>query len=764
MSLFVLDTETESFRPGEMAPRPVVLQIASPSDLVHSFIPDMAVFRRDPFAFSRDSALVPGWIEFLVTRTSAHWARLQEVALSSQHPIIGANLPYDLAVLVEHPIGVEIIERQHAERARVWSILDQGRGHDVLMRERLIDIARGMHTPHVKYNLGAVAERYGLSADKANPWRLRFAELEHVPIASWPPEAIEYALGDVAAPAVIFDGQCLRGAHLSEELGGDIFADEAARIRTAWALHLDAAHGMYTDPVVVDAYRDDVETRQAQARRVLLREGLMYLDKGAGKYKKRTKEMRARVVALWHARGVQGYPTTDSGKFPELSEEVADALEDPILHAWVDWGTASSASDRLAEVSRGQATPVHTSFDVASSGRSRSFDCNVQNRPTKGPDRECFAPRVVTPRRGGLPVRTVYLDTDHDGLELDTVAQCVRWIVGYSKLGDSLVQKRDVHMEVGAGLMGIPYEEARARRRGGDKLVDENRQTGKVANFSFAGGGGAERTAREAAVKYGVVLPVERWREVRRTWLSTYTEFVEYFRIASAATKSGCATIRQFISGRFRGGLIYTEWCNGWFQALGADLTADVLYELQRACYVERWHPLYGCRVENYVHDQYLLAVPLDEHLDARATAKQEIVQGVAQRWLPDQRPTATPIACARWSKRAREVRDEAGRLHVWDYDPLIEAVWRMGSSPAEKRGGIIEDLGSVGVAAGRVVDELEREADKAGADRYTALKALDARTCDEVAGYGRGPTVARQIELARVAVDAVVQSLKSEQ
>jgi hypothetical protein len=751
-----------------MAPRPVVLQIALPGDLVREFIPDWLAFRRDPFAFARDSALMPGWLEFLVTRASAHWAHLQDVALSGRYPAIGANLPYDLAVLAEHPWSIsdhdadDLAERRHAERARAWSILDRGQGHDVQMRERLIDIARGMHAPHVKYNLGAVAERYRVVADKENPWRKRFAELEHVPIASWPTDALEYALGDVAAPAVIFEGQRARGQRLSDELGGDIFADEPARIRAAWGLHLDAAHGMYTDPAVVHVYHDDVETRQAKARHVLLREGLMYLDKKDGKYHKRTKIMRARVVGLWHARGVQDYPTTDSGKFPELSEEVADALADSILHAWVDWGTASSASGRLAEVVEGQTAPVHTTFDVAASGRSRSFDCNLQNRPTKGPDRECFAPRVVMPRRGGRPVRTVYLDTDHDGLELDTVAQCVRWIVGYSRLGESLVAKRDVHMEVGAGLMGISYDEARARRKGGDKLVDENRQTGKVANFSFAGGGGAERTAREAAVKYGVVLPVERWKEVKRTWLGTYTEFAEYFRIASAATKSGCATIRQFISGRFRGGLIYTEWCNGWFQALGADLTADVLYELQRACYVERWHPLYGCRTENYVHDQYLLAVPLDEHLDARAAAKQELVQGIAQRWLPDQRPTATPIACARWSKRAREVRDEAGRLHVWDYDPLIEAVWRVGSSPEDKRGKIVEGLGPVGTAAGRVADELEREADRAGADRYMALRALDARACDEVLGYGQGPAVERQLELARVAVEAVASVASS--
>src|SRR5690606_32816592 len=136
--------------------------------------------------------------------------------------ILGANLPFDLGCLAEHG---------HVPIGELFARLSAGGARDVQARARLLDIAAGTHTPHVKYNLGALATRYGLAADKANPWRLRFAELERVPVTEWPAEALEYALADVSVPLAIYHAQERAAERMSAELGGPVLADESARIR-----------------------------------------------------------------------------------------------------------------------------------------------------------------------------------------------------------------------------------------------------------------------------------------------------------------------------------------------------------------------------------------------------------------------------------------------------------------------------------------------------------------------------------------------------
>lgn len=738
--MIALDLETELFAPGRQAPRPASVQVAarvSPGETLTGLL-GVAL---DSFALERPSPTVAGVRELVAARASSAFWPICWRALEGLE-VVGAGISFDLIVLAEW-----LPDRERATRA-LFDVLDQGRWRCLQARQRLLDIARGMHTPQSRYNLGVLAHAYGTESDKTSPWRLRYGELAEVMPSAWPAEALDYALQDATSAIVVHEGQTQAADRLSQTLGGPVLADEAARVRADVGLRLVAAHGLRVDPEVAAKYAAKVSARVDEARRVLVAEGLVYLGKD-GKWHKRTAIMRERVVRAWQAAGVEDYPRTDSGKYPALDAVAADALAGQpigeIVRAWADWGQASSAGDRVAEVLAGIDAPVHTTFDLAASGRSRSYGPNIQNRPTQGIDRECWAPLSV---RGQ---RLCYLDTDHDGLELSTVAQVLIWTVGWSKLAEALVQGRDPHLEVGARLLGIGVDEARARRVAGDKAIDNARQSGKIANFGFAGGCGAKTFAAQALAKYGTVISIAEAQRLKEAWLDTWPEFREYFRIMGAQTSNGTATLRQLVTGRYRGGLIFTEACNTPFQGLGADLTMAVLYELQRATRAVPGHALAGCRVEHYVHDQYLVAIPRDDgFVHERAQAKREIVVGVAQAWLPDLRPGATPVACARWSKRAREVLDEHGRLEVWEYDPLIEAVWRVGGSAGEARAAAVAKLGEVGAAAMSVVGELEIECAASGAEPKLARRALDARMCRETPSYERGPDVSQARQLAR--------------
>lgn len=769
--LLCLDIESWPIAPRRMAPRPATIQLCGdPGDA--GSLAELLGVELDHLALERPSSVVPGAREIVATASSRAFGRLRDAAhdgaLAGRWTIVCARPAFDLLALAEWH------EDRRAALARVFALLDAGAVSDVADRQRLIDIARGSFTPHGGYDLGSLAAVYGAVADKESPWRLRFSELVDVPIGAWPREALEYALGDASAPLVVRAGQDRVAADLSERLGSPVLHDEPARVRAAAALHLIHAHGIHTDPEVVELYAEGVRLRVEEAREVLRAEGLAALERD-GKWHRRDKLMRERLIAEWGRRGrvgpqspknPGGWPTTESGRTPAADASVASAFEGdsfhPVIRAWADYTSARSASDRVAEVLAGAGDdPIHTSYGLVETGRSNSFGPNVQNRKVDGLDRSCFAPRPAR-RPGGTGVgaevlRTCYLDTDHDGLELATLAQVLIALVGWSRLAEALVAGRDPHLEVGARLLGTSFEEIRARYKAGDRAAYLARQSGKIANFGFAGGCGVPTFIRQTLAKYGILLTVEEATRIRSAWLESWPEMREYFRIMSHATRDGTATLRQLYSCRWRGGLIYTEACNTMFQSLGADLTAAVLYELQRACYVTESSPLYGCRVENYVHDQYLLAIPRDGWEHERAEAKRAIVEGVARAWLPDLRPTATPMACARWSKSAREVRDETGRLRVWEYDPLIEAAWSIGGRPSERRTSDAEALGALGRDALDLVEGLEARARAAGADPGRARRALDARMCESATGYARGPSVGQ----ARLMIeDAVAGAL----
>lgn len=805
-----LDLETEPIRPGVQAPRPVLAQT------VGAIEPGLTDLVRDGVLLCR-----PG---------SPTFCELGQVI--AREYVVGQNLPFDLGVLIEWG---------HARVEDVFAALDAGRVRSVDTRQRLLDIADGCYGRH-KFDLGALAKRYGIGGiEKDNPWRLRFSELENVPWAEWPEIALEYATRDAGAPLEIFQAQEQERARITESAGADPLVDEARSLRAQWALWLVAAHGVVPDREALEYYGAWIERRKRAARSVLLRAGLLRLERG--EYKKRTKDMREIVVRAWtkhegratlgewlRARGesaaefaarsglsaefverhmggfsqlgvdpnlakrvldategqIAPYPRTNSGKYPSLDSGVATALELPELDAWLEYGSAVSAESRWTELAHGI---VHTRFRQAESGRSRSSGPNLQNRPRKGPDRECFAPGQ------GL----VYLVTDHDQLELSTVAQALIAFGCGDNLARAINGGLDGHLVLAADLLHTTYEDAVARYRRGEREAKNMRQLAKVANFGFPGGLGAERFVAYVYQQTGKEISVEESRWLKRTWLGRWTEFRRYFDLVGRATKSGRGAVQQLYSGRLRGGVGFTDACNTFFQGLGADLTSDVLYELQRDTrretsldpreVVEAWMEqraecdraletgtrefvlrawkmgaveelarklgtiprdltacaLAGARTENYVHDEYLLTVTyrpvlegalvVDPLLELRALAKEYVVRTVAERWLPDLRPTATATASVRWSKTARDVRDERGRPVVWEVCDEVDEVARVfGDRDAEQSAG----------SWARSVCERARGADPV---------RLHARLAGLVPGYRRVPSdrdVERAIEESR--------------
>jgi DNA polymerase I-like protein with 3'-5' exonuclease and polymerase domains len=223
---------------------------------------------------------------------------------------------------------------------------------------------------------------------------------------------------------------------------------------------------------------------------------------------------------------------------------------------------------------------------------------------------------------------------------------------------------------VGATLLRIPLEEMIERKKDpNDNVAYLARQTGKVANFGLAGGLGWRALIKQARSLYGVHLEETSAKALIAAWHLTWPEFREYFAWINQQCRSGFAWVTQFCTERQRGHIPYTEACNTFFQGLGADVAKAGLWALQRACYVDRGNPLYGCRTVNFIHDEYLVEVPDDGALMGRANALERTVIVAANVYLPDVPVTAKALATRRWSKLAKRIVNSDGTLGVWEWD-----------------------------------------------------------------------------------------------
>jgi DNA polymerase I-like protein with 3'-5' exonuclease and polymerase domains len=185
-------------------------------------------------------------------------------------------------------------------------------------------------------------------------------------------------------------------------------------------------------------------------------------------------------------------------------------------------------------------------------------------------------------------------------------------------------------------------------------IIDNARQTGKVGNFGLAGGLGAKALVAFALATYDVRLTEDEARGLKRVWFITWPEMPDYFRYIDSTVQSG-RPLQQLFSGRYRGDPKYTARCNTLFQGLAADMAKDAGWRICYACYVDTASPLFGCRIVNFVHDEFIVEVP--EHRAHEAAMElSRLMTEAAKHWLPDVTCKAKPVLMPRWMKGAKQV------------------------------------------------------------------------------------------------------------
>ena len=175
------------------------------------------------------------------------WLRRQ--LLDPDVHLIGQNVFYDLGVpCAEDPSFLPLI----------FDAIDAGRIHDTILRQKVIDNFHGQlkyvwneekkKFDGQRFDLASLVWRHfkvNLFAKKdgeKNPdiWRLRYNELDGIPLEKWPQAAIDYAVDDAVFAYRVFMEQ-------EKELAPEGMPHQPRIVGSAWALDLASTWGFRTD-------------------------------------------------------------------------------------------------------------------------------------------------------------------------------------------------------------------------------------------------------------------------------------------------------------------------------------------------------------------------------------------------------------------------------------------------------------------------------------------------------------------------------------
>lgn len=629
MTPYDFDTETYPIHPGLLAPPVVCLQDA---DGIHT---------------GRESIR----------------ARFVEKLRDPSVLFVGHSVAYDMAVLGEAfpDLLPEIFAAYEADRVVCTKV-----------REKLIRIAQGRSKAQ-GYSLAdccdahKIAHGYNVDAQgqKAEAWRVRYAELEHVPVKDWPADAVRYAELDVTNLRALREAQERYAARMAP----DLLADQYRQTRADFSLHLMTCWGIRTDPEAVAAFAAKLEEEHKAIRAALTAAGLVRSNGS-----KDTKKAKARMVSTCHAADLPVKMTTEAQNrkstkpfVPQVSldKEACAGSGDPLLVSYARYGSIATLRSRADRLRYGAVTPLQPRYDVLKdTGRVScsqgdvepgkpvsTWGFQIQNVHREQGLRECFVPRP-----GFL-----LLSCDWGKAELHSFAQVCIWMGFESRMAERLNAGQDPHLDLGAAMLGKDYAWALENKKTPE--VKNARQAAKPGNFGFPGGMGDAAFRSFSAAGYGVIFSAIEARLLKARWLERNPEALGYFDFISTHVNSGKA-FKQYMSGRYRGASSYCSTCNTGFQGLTSDMAKYAGFILARECYVGSG-VLLGSRPVAPIHDEFLVEVP-EKTAHECALEVQRIMEEAGRVWCPDVPVRAEPALMRRWSKGAEPAWKD-GRLVAWE-------------------------------------------------------------------------------------------------
>lgn len=468
----------------------------------------------------------------------------------------------------------------------VFELYDKGYVRDLRTNEQLKDFAEegSLCEP---YSLVDVALRYDFRHScKESPWRTRYAELENVPYSEWPLQARQYVEEDVAATK-----------HINERT--KFMPDLESQSRWDFGLRLVSGQGLLVDQEATRKLREDCE-KEAWSLVPQIPEFFHSSNQTSFYFApKEFPQLNEKAIRKF-VKDQGGKRRTDKGKV-QISKEALAEINHPsasLLSKYKEIQSILAREIKLLETSE----IVHTRYDLAVSGRTRSRKPNLQNLSKKSGSRRCFKPRP------GYAL----VSLDYPTLELRTLAQACKELLGFEgELLKAFREGKDPH-----SLFANQY-------------LEGNRLLAKAANFGFAGMLQGDNFARFAKDVYGLV--VQNPKSLQHLWFNMWPEMRTYIVKAPRMCTWG-KPLEHLVSGRLRGKCSASQACNTFFQGLGADVAKSTLYNLVRESYVGQ---LRDMKVVGFIHDEFLFEIPISE-LERYKPSIVEIVKDTWGKYCPD--------------------------------------------------------------------------------------------------------------------------------
>lgn len=588
---------------------------------------------------TRGEGAAPRPIIVSVHRDHEHYiARVDDVDWSflDTDIINGANIAYDMSCLIRHRPEL---------RARILRAYAEHRVVDCQLAHVLVCISEGV--PSGSYSLDTLTRSYlGLALDK-DTWRLRYLELEHIPLWLWPWGAIEYALVDTWAARKVLDAVVAR-----DELGA--LGVLGHLTYAAWGLHEAEVEGVYTHEVRAHKLAFRANQRITAVVDSLKESGLLRPD-GT----KDTKAAQALMLSVW-----PDAPRTPGGgvsitKDTTPQAEAIDPVRGRVLAEYTEFTQAGKMRTAANNLVLGISLPLQTRFNACMETYRTSSSMpeggalvgvQMQNPWRLGGYREVF-----TPEPGEL-----FIGADYSMAEVYSLAQFCKHKFGFSKLGEALASGKDVHLLTATLILGCTYEEILAHPK--KKFF---RQLAKALVFGIPGGLGAAKMVIYCA-GYGVTLTEQEAGRYKMLFLRAYPDVAMYLEWVS---RQGYPwTLVHPITGFIRGHVGYTDGANTGFQSLTAWYAKTAVSRVAAA----RWDetsPLHGWKIWNMIHDEILMRGPASTAANAARELSRIMVEAASE-VLPDYKIAADPWVGNVWSKHIPDAMDVE---KPWLYEDFIQ-------------------------------------------------------------------------------------------
>jgi hypothetical protein len=384
-----------------------------------------------------------------------------------QSLIIAHNAVFECGVTVSH--FPELAEK-------VFDALDAGLIYCTKINEALWNIQR--EKALMKLTLADLVQHYfdiDISAGKhgEDAWRLRYSELDGLPVSEYPKEAVSYAIDDSVWAYKVWKQQQP--------------IDQQLALKSAVYLNLMGAQGFAIDQSRVRLLEKEIWEYLNPRYDFLVQQGLCdRMPNGAPrkKIKLLTEYIQDLGVDLQYT--LKGGVATSS----EALAAYRTQKDDKVLESFSELSKYEKIL--TSYISHLKDSPkIYSSYSTTkntgrtSSSSSKLFDSiNIQQIPrtveaVSYDVRNCFIPRP------GFKICSI----DYSGLELCSAAHQLYTTVGYSRMRDALNEgstPTDMHSKLAAKIKGVSYEEFIQHKK--ESEYKDARQKAKPINLGFPGG------------------------------------------------------------------------------------------------------------------------------------------------------------------------------------------------------------------------------------------------------------------------------------